>query len=94
MFGLLCLPDFAEPFLAGFALADLAHLRVKILKPLALGVRWNFDGPFFRNKGHLIVSILVCRAVKDRTDSLADRHVVSSPVRIEQDAVAIFRTAI
>ena len=43
---------------------------------------------------NLIVCIFVCRSVENRTVSLADRHVVGPPVGIEQDAVAIFRSAI
>ena len=34
MFGLLCLPNFTKPFIAGFAFADLANLRVKIFEIL------------------------------------------------------------
>ena len=94
MFSLLGLPDFSKPFVTGFGLADLAHLRVKVFETLAVGVRWNFDRPFFRNESYLIISVLVRCAVKDRTDSLANRHVVNAPVGVEQGALAVFRAAV
>jgi hypothetical protein len=34
MFGLLCLPNFARSLIIDLALANLAHLRVKILETL------------------------------------------------------------
>src|SRR5262249_15938799 len=94
MFGLLCLPNFAKPFITGLAFANFAHLRVKILQPPAFCVRRNFDGAFFWNERHLIVDVLICRAVKDRTDSFADSHVVKTPVGIEQDPVTVFGAAV
>jgi hypothetical protein len=38
MFGLLCLPNFAKSLIIDLALANLAHLRVKILERL-----WNWN---------------------------------------------------
>src|SRR6266481_4488274 len=94
MFGLLRLPNFAEPFVAGFALTNLAYLGVQIFKALPFCVRWDFDCALLRRERHLIVGILVCRAVKYRTDPFADYHVIHAPTGIEQNAVAVFCSAI
>ena len=94
MFSLLCLPNFAKPFITSFALANLAHLRVKILESFALCIRRNLDGAFFWNERHLIVGVLVRRAIKHRADSFANGHIEKAPVRLEQDAVTIFRAAV
>src|SRR5262249_25215751 len=94
MLGLLCFPNFAESLVTFLGLADLAHLRVKIFQLLALRVRWDFDRAPFRNQRDLIVSVLVGRAVEYGNDLIAHGHVVISPARIEQDAIAIFRGAI
>ena len=53
-----------------------------------------FDGAFFWNERDLIVGVLVGCAVEHGGNPFADRHVVGSPIRIEQNAVAVFRTAI
>src|SRR6266496_3958193 len=94
MLGLLRLPNFAEPLVTRLALADLAHLCVKVFEALSLCVGWNFDGALFWNECDLIVGVLVGCAVEHRGNPFADRHVVGSPIRIEQNAVAIFGTAI
>ena len=94
MFGLLGFPNFAQPFIASLALANLAYLSVEILKPLSLCVRWDFDGSLFRNESHLIVSVLVCGAVEHRADLFADGHVIHAPVGIKQNAIAIPGAAI
>src|SRR6266478_7088424 len=94
MLGLLCFPNFSQPFIASLALANLAYLSVEILKPLSLCVRWDFDGSIFRNESHLIVSVLVCGAVEHRADLFADGHVIHAPVGIKQNAIAIPGAAI
>src|SRR5947209_15186586 len=94
MLGLLCFPNFAQPFIASLALTNLAYLSVEILKPLSLCVRWDFDGSLLRNESHLIISILVCGAIEHRADPFADGHVVHAPIGIKQNAIAILGTAI
>src|ERR1700741_5602666 len=94
MFGLLCFPDFDEPFVTRLPLANLAPLRVKIFEPPGFCVRRTFDGPLLRHERYLIICVLVCRTVKDRTDSIANSHIVCPPPGIEQDALAAFTRAI
>src|SRR5437660_4889658 len=94
MLGLLRFPNFGEPLVAGLALTDLAHLCVKVFEALPFRIGRNFDGALFRNERDLIVGVFVGGAVEDRGNPFAHRHVVSSPIWIEQNAVAVFRTAI
>src|SRR5437773_2629755 len=94
MLSLLRLPDFPKPFVTRFAFPNLAHLRVKVFQLLSLRVRRHSDGPFFRNEGNVVVSILVRCPVEDGLNSFAYSHVVSAPTGIEQDTIAIFRRAI
>src|SRR6266446_7922931 len=94
MFGLLCFPNFPETLITFFAFANLAHLRIKTLELFALPVRWNFDRALLRHERDLIVSIFVRGAVEYRSDPITHSHVVSSPARIEQNAIPIFRGAI
>src|ERR1700730_13083999 len=94
MLGLLRFPNFAEPLVAGFALADLAHLSVKVFEALSLRVGRNFDGALFWDERDLIVSVFIRRAVEHGTNLLADGHLVCPPVGIEQNAVAVFCGAI
>src|SRR5438876_1585102 len=94
MFSLLRLPNFAEPFVTGFALPNFSHLRVEIFELLALRVGWYFDGSLFRDQRDLVISVLVRGAVEHGTDSFTDSHIVCAPIRIEQNAVAVFRGAI
>src|SRR6267378_3527094 len=94
MFSLLCLPNFPEPLVTGFALPNLSHLRVEIFELLAPRVGWHFDRSLFRDERDLVVSVLVRGAVEYGTDSFTDRHVVCAPIRIEQNAIAVFRGAI
>src|SRR5436189_2832151 len=89
MLGLLCFPNFAQPFIASLALTNLAYLSVEILKPLSLCVRWDFDGSLVRNESHLIVSVLVCGAVAHRAGPFADGHGVHAPLGVKQTAIAI-----
>ena len=94
MLSLLCFPNFAESFIAGFALANLAHLRIEIFKALSFWIGWHFDCPLLRNERHLIVGVLVCGSVKHRTDALANSHVVHAPIGIEQNTIAVFGCAV
>src|SRR3979411_1332754 len=94
MLGLLRFPNFAEPFVTGLALTNFAHLREKVFESLALCVRGNFDRSLFRNERDLIVSVLVGRAVENRTDARAHSHVISSPRPFKQNAILIFYRAI
>src|SRR5438105_8233013 len=94
MFGLLRLPDFAKSLVPDLAFPNLTHLRVKVFQFLALGVGRHLDRALFRHERDLIIGVLIGRTVKHGTDVLAYRHVVSSPIWIEQDAIAVFRAAI
>src|ERR1700716_340207 len=94
MLGLLGFPNFADPSVPGLALPSFARLREKVFESLALCVRGNFDRSLFRNERDLIVSVLVGRAVEDRTDARAQRHVISSPRRFKQNAILILHRAI
>src|SRR6266446_1025403 len=94
MLGLLRFPNFTESFITFLRLANLAHLRIKTLELFALPVRWNFDRALLRHERDLTVSIFVRGAVEYRSDPITHSHVVSSPARIEQNAIAIFRGAI
>src|ERR1700682_2840887 len=94
MFSLLRFPNFPQPLVTGLALPNLSHLRVEIFQLLALRVGWHFDRSFFRDERDLVVSVLVRGAVEYGTDSFTDRHVVRAPIRIEQNAIAIFCAAI
>ncbi len=69
----------------------LENLYAQVRK---IRVRGNLDGAFFWNQCHLVVSVLISSAVKDRADSFSNRHVVKAPVRLEQHPVAIFRAAV
>ena len=88
------LPDFTETFVAFFGFANPAHLRIKTLELLSLRIRWDFDRAFLGHERNLIVSIFVSRAVEHGSDPVANGHVVGSPARLEQNAIAIFRGAI
>src|SRR5206468_12053175 len=94
MFGLLRLPNFAKPFIAGFALTNFAYLGVKILESFALRRGRDLDGALLWNQRHLVVGVLICCAIKHRPAWLANGHIVKAPVRLEQDAVTIFRAAV
>src|SRR6267143_119583 len=94
MVSLLRLPNFPEPLVTGFALPNFSHLRVEIFELLALRVGWHFDRSLFRDERDLVVSVLVSSAVEHGTDSFTDSHVVCAPIRIEQNAIAIFSAAI
>src|SRR5438445_4352446 len=93
MFSLLRLPNFPEPFVTSFALPNFSHLRVEIFELLALRVGRHFDRSLFRDQCDLIVSVFDRGAVEHGTDSFTDRHVVCAPIRIEQNAIAIFSAA-
>ena len=94
MFSLLRLPNFPEPLVTGFALANLPDLRVKIFEPFSFCIGRNFDGPFFWHERDLIVSVLVRGAVEYGTDSFTHRHIVCAPIGIEQNPIAVFSGAI
>src|SRR5205085_6713679 len=94
MLGLLRLPNFTETFVTFFAFANLSNLCVKTFQLFPLRVGWNFDRALFWHERDLVISIFVGRAVEDRDDAIADGHVVSSPTRVEQNAIAIFRGTI
>src|SRR4029077_3320078 len=93
MFGLLRFPDFPETLVTGFALTDLANLRVKVFEALALLVGRDFDRALFRNERDLIVSVFVRCAVEYRTNSFAHGHIVRSPSWIEQNTFAMLYLA-
>ena len=94
MLGLLGFPNLAEALVTLFRFANLTHLRIQALELLPLCVRRNFDRALFRHERDLIVSVFVGGAVEHRSDPIAHGHVVISPTRIEQNAVAKFRGAI
>ena len=94
MLGLLSFPNLTEPLVTGFALSNLPHLGVEVFEPFPFCIRWNFDRALLRNERHLIVGIHICRAVKDGADPRSDCHVVRSPTRLEQNAIAKFSRAI
>src|SRR5438876_6136585 len=94
MFSLLRLPNFAEPFVTGFALPNFSHLRVEIFELLALRVGWYFDGSLFRDQRDLVISVLVRGAVEHGTDSFTDSHLVCRLLLVKQNTVAVFRGAI
>src|ERR1700719_3078080 len=94
MFGLLCFPNFAEALVSTFVLANLSDLRVKVFESVPLRVRRHFDGPLLRNQRDLVIVIFIGRSIEYGTNPVADSHVVSSPIRIEQNAVAVLRNAI
>src|SRR5438067_11170500 len=94
MLGLLRLPDFTETLVTFFTFANLTYLRVKTLEFFPLRVRRNLDRALLRYERDLIVSIFVRGAVEHGRNPIAHSHVVSSPARIEQNTVAIFRGAI
>src|SRR5437762_7296643 len=94
MLGLLRFPDFTETLVTFFAFANLPHLRIQALELLPLRVRRNLDGALFRDERDLTVSVFVGGTVEHRSDLVAHSHVVISPTRIEQKAVAKFRGAI
>src|SRR2546430_7954573 len=94
MLGLLGFPNLAEALVTFFAFANLTHLRIKTLELLPLCVRRNFNRALLRNERDLIVSVFVGGTVENRSDPIAHGHIVISPTRIEQNAIAIFRGAI
>src|SRR5436190_17640661 len=94
MLSLLGLPDFAQAFVSRLALANLPHLRIKILESASLLVRWDLDRALLGNQRDLIISVLVGRAVENGSDPFTDCHVIGAPTWIEKDAVTILRRAI
>src|ERR1700737_4769038 len=94
MLGLLSFPNFAEPLVTFLGLTNLADLRVEIFQFLAPCIGRNFYRALFGNQRDLVVSLFISGPVEYRNDLVADRHVVISPARIEQHAVAVLGGAI